>query len=131
MRYDFKAGDKVEVSGAVKWGDEYVNVSSPGVIEVWKKGAYALVTIEQVDGDVGVCVHVLKQNLSHYQEMGILVPESKVVKMSGKPFKSGSKVNTIKGTTVHPVFPDKTAYTFVEDDSVVEAWRCKPVDEAQ
>lgn len=131
MRYEFKAGDKVEVSGEVKWGDTYVNVSSPGIIEDWKKGAYALVNIEQVDGDFGVCVHVLKKNLSHYQEMGVLVPESKVVKMSGKPFKSGSKVNTIKGVTAHPVFPEKTAYTFVEDDSIVEAWRCRPNEEAK
>ncbi|AJD93105.1 hypothetical protein JMA_37870 (plasmid) [Jeotgalibacillus malaysiensis] len=54
----------------------------------------------------------------------LLSPGSKVVKSSGKPFKSGLKVNTIESITKHSVFPDKVAYRFQEDDSIVEAWRC-------
>lgn len=62
-----------------------------------------------------------KQN----NEEVLLAVGTKVSKISGKPFKSGSKVNTIKGVTHHPVFHDKPAYSFEEDDSVVEAWRCR------
>jgi len=56
----FNEGDEVHVSGEVKWGDSYYRVSTPGVITQWKKGAYALVTLEQVDGDHNVCIHVPK-----------------------------------------------------------------------
>ena len=35
-----------------------------------------------------------------------------------KPFKSGSKINTIKGVTMNPHI-NKVAYSFEEDDSVV------------
>lgn len=64
-----------------------------------------------------------KQN----NEEVLLAVGTKVSKISGKPFQSGSKVNTIKGVTHHPVFPDKPAYSFEEDDSIVEAWRCRPL----
>lgn len=64
----FKAGDKVYISGEVKWGDDYYRVASEGVIEEWKKGAYALVTVEYIDGDYGVCTHVLKQDISAIEE---------------------------------------------------------------
>ncbi len=47
----------------------------------------------------------------------------KVKKLSGKPFKSNLKVNTIKGVINHPV-NGKIAYTFEEDDSCVEVTRC-------
>lgn len=48
----------------------------------------------------------------------------KVFKTSGKPFKSQFKVNTVKGVTTNPHtnFP---AFTFEEDDSVVDAWKCE------
>lgn len=59
----------------------------------------------------------------------LLPPGSKVMKLSGKPFKSGLKVNTIESITTHSVFPDKTAYRFKEDDSIVEAWRCVECNE--
>lgn len=42
----------------------------------------------------------------------------KVIKKSKKPFKSGLKINTVKGITINPNVC-KIAYTFVEDDSVV------------
>lgn len=51
---------------------------------------------------------------------------TKVYKPSGKPFKSGEKINTIKSLTEHNVLP-RPAYTFEEDDSIVECFRCIPV----
>ena len=41
-----------------------------------------------------------------------------------KPFKSGQKINTVKSITVHPItgYP---AFSFHEDESVVECFRCK------
>ena len=45
-------------------------------------------------------------------------------KRSGKPFKSGLKVNTIKGVVVHPTL-NIPAYTFSEDDSYVECRQCE------
>ena len=48
----------------------------------------------------------------------------KVRKKSGKPFKSGSKVNTVKHLVSH-LETSKTGFAFLEDDSVVEAWRCE------
>jgi hypothetical protein len=44
-----------------------------------------------------------------------------------KPFKSGSKINTIKGVIVHPIL-NVPAYIFVEDDSFVECRRCFILD---
>ena len=52
---------------------------------------------------------------------------TKVVKPSGKPFKSRQKVNTIAGYTIHPKLGN-ACYTFTEDDSYVEAWRCKELN---
>lgn len=52
----------------------------------------------------------------------------RVHKSSGKPFKSGNKINTVKGVVIHPfkhkVKKDIYAFTFVEDDSVVECEKC-------
>ncbi len=47
-----------------------------------------------------------------------------VIKESGKPFKSGNTVNTIKGYMPHPYLINEQAYTFYEDDSYVEIRRC-------
>jgi len=56
----------------------------------------------------------------------------KVIKdKSGKPFKSGLKVNTVKSVIDHPELShDKPilAYTFFEDDSYVECRRCEVVN---
>lgn len=55
----------------------------------------------------------------------------KVVMKSGtepKPFKSGLKVNTIKGIVPHPFLKGEMAYTFEEDDSFVECRRCIKID---
>ena len=47
----------------------------------------------------------------------------KASKKSGKPFKSTLKMNTIKCVTDHPML-HIPAYTFVEDDSIVECRQC-------
>jgi len=44
---------------------------------------------------------------------------------SGKAFKSGLKINTVKGVINHPIL-NIPAYTFEEDDSYVECRRCEP-----
>lgn len=46
----------------------------------------------------------------------------KFKKKSGKPFKSGNKVNTYKSTTVNPN-SGKQAYAFIEDDSIVDVFK--------
>lgn len=45
-------------------------------------------------------------------------------KRSSKPFKSGLKINTIKGVIPHKQLEDQMAYIFEEDDSYVECRRC-------
>lgn len=52
---------------------------------------------------------------------------NKVSKISGKPFKSKSKINTIKKITVNPN-TNRQAATFIEDDSVVDLHILKCVD---
>jgi len=51
----------------------------------------------------------------------------KVTKSNGKkepkPFKSGSKINTVMGIVKHPIL-GIDAFTFLEDDSIVECRRC-------
>lgn len=47
----------------------------------------------------------------------------KVVKTSGKPFKSGLKSNTVRSLTFG--YQNRPGFTFEEDDSVVEAFRCE------
>jgi hypothetical protein len=44
-----------------------------------------------------------------------------------KPFKSGSKINTVKGVIMHPIL-NIPAFTFEEDESYVECRRCGVVD---
>lgn len=47
----------------------------------------------------------------------------KVVKLSGKPFKSGLKTNTVKAVVDHSILKIP-AYSFIEDNSVVECRQC-------
>ncbi len=47
---------------------------------------------------------------------------------TNQPFKSGLKINTIKSIVNHPVL-NTPAFSFVEDDSIVECRRCKIVKE--
>lgn len=51
----------------------------------------------------------------------------KVAKKSGKPFKSQLKANTVKGETINPN-TGKKAYTFWEDESIVDQDICIEVD---
>lgn len=51
----------------------------------------------------------------------------KVIKRSGKPFKSGDKVGTIKGFVKHPKL-EVTCFTFDEDDSYVACYQCVTVN---
>ena len=48
----------------------------------------------------------------------------KVKKKTGKPFKSTFKVNTVKDLVINP-YTQKIAFTFMEDDSNVECFRCE------
>lgn len=53
----------------------------------------------------------------------------RIEKKSGKPFKSRLKINTVKGIAPHPVFPDRQAFTFEEDDSLVLVSMCQLANE--
>lgn len=44
-------------------------------------------------------------------------------KFTPKPFKSGLQVNTVTGVVKHPFTPH-LAFTFAEDESTVECFRC-------
>ncbi len=56
----------------------------------------------------------------------------KVKKKSGKPFKSGKKIATVKGITVNRQDPKRRpAYTFYEDDSVVNIDTCEDAMERE
>lgn len=47
---------------------------------------------------------------------------------SGKPFKSGLKINTVKAAdVVHPV-TGNLCFTFVEDESYVVCYKCEAVE---
>ena len=49
-----------------------------------------------------------------------------VKKKSGKPFKSGKKVNSVKGIVTNEKDPQKrNAYIFYDDDSVVNTDICE------
>ncbi len=47
-------------------------------------------------------------------------------RLEPKPFKSGKKINTVKGIVTHPIL-SVPAYTFIEDDSILECRRCVQV----
>lgn len=49
-----------------------------------------------------------------------------VEKHSRKPFKSGNRVNTVKGFTINP-HSNLQAVTFEEDDSIVDLIQIKPI----
>lgn len=52
----------------------------------------------------------------------------RVLKTSGKPFKSGRKINTVRGFEVNP-HTNKPAINFVEDDSFVDFHQCQKVND--
>lgn len=53
-----------------------------------------------------------------------------VYKPSGKPFKSGLKHNTVKELVINPN-TNKVAYSFNEDDSVVDVYQCELVESVE
>lgn len=61
-----------------------------------------------------------KQSLEDVQDL----IGKQVYKPSGKPFKSGEKINTVTGVVDHQ-FSNHLAFTFKEDDSTVECFRVK------
>ena len=63
----------------------------------------------------------------HSGRLYIRMIGKKVRKTSPKPFKSGKKVNTVKSIVMHPILKDVMAFTFEEDDSIVECRRCAEV----
>lgn len=99
-------------------------------------------TCYQVEGEN--CIHAGKQfvispcpscsvwmNSPQCQQSILLRDEAlkfrgkKVVKKSGKPFKSGEKVVTVKGVIPHPQLEGKWAFTFEDDASYVRTTNCK------
>jgi len=56
------------------------------------------------------------------------VSEKNKLKYKPKPFKSGLKINTIKGVITHKQLEGQMAYTFEEDDSYVECRRCEVIE---
>lgn len=56
-----------------------------------------------------------------------MVGKQVMKRRSGKPFKSGNKVNTIKACdTIHPN-TGRLCFTFLEDESYVECHICKEI----
>ena len=53
---------------------------------------------------------------------------SRVMKHSQRPFKSTFQVNTVKGITTNPN-TGLPAFTFYEDEMVVDCYRCKLLNE--
>lgn len=47
---------------------------------------------------------------------------------SGKPFKSGQKINTVRGIINHPQI-NTPAFIFEDDDSYVDCRICKKVED--
>lgn len=62
------------------------------------------------------------------QPTQIASPGQKITKKSNNPFKSGEKVGTVYALCTSLYGPKKNlAYVMEEDDSIVEAFRCKVV----
>ena len=59
-----------------------------------------------------------KLTLEEYEEIDYLIGK-KVKKLSGKPFKNGERINTVKNILINPK-TDKVALTFENDKSIVD-----------
>ena len=64
---------------------------------------------------------MMKTTAVYYSYIG-----KQVAKKSKKPFKSGEKVNTVTGVTINEQ-TGNPAFTFEEDDSNVECFRCTDI----
>lgn len=62
----------------------------------------------------------------YLEAIGHVVYKSRVNSSVGtnKPFKSGKWTNTVASIVAHPYLPNVPAFTFLEDDSIVECKRC-------
>lgn len=69
---------------------------------------------------------ILASGDTHHATNNNIVTGDKVFKISGKPFKSGLKVNTVMEFTINP-HTTKPAFKFEEDKSVVDAHQCEKV----
>jgi hypothetical protein len=68
------------------------------------------------------CLALLYYGLFYvWYKQGIKI--MKVSKKSNKPFKSGSKINTVRGTVINP-YTNKPAFVFFEDNSIVDQYIC-------
>lgn len=72
---------------------------------------------------------ILKDNLPDAPKIQITEADDsfigkKVYKKSCSPFKSGEKIATVKGFTINE-YTNKISFTFEEDESSVECFRCK------
>ena len=76
----------------------------------------------QLQGQVDLTVTDNKILLGQYSKN----VDKTVKKLSGKPFKSRNKTNTVVGVVPHPI-TSRYAYVFKEDDSVVECRMCEVV----
>lgn len=54
----------------------------------------------------------------------------RVIKRSGKPFKSGLKIARVYEVVINPDSGD-FAFKFYEDDSIVDIKQCKPLETEQ
>ena len=68
------------------------------------------------------------ENVAYYKQL--VQDRALVQKRSGKPFKSGSKVNTVVGLALNENI-NKLAFIFAQDDSIVECWRCIPLRDVE
>ena len=95
---------------------------------IW--GAENLDSISKEDSEASSKRRFTRSEKKHRNPDRIYPEGTKVVKFSGKPFKSGEHVNTVKCVVEHPNKIDKNtgrgvpAYTFYEDDSIVECASC-------
>jgi hypothetical protein len=65
-------------------------------------------------------------DLSVYESMIGFKVSKKHGRNQPKPFKSGLKINTVRGVVIHDIL-GVPAFIFEEDDSYVECRRCKIV----
>ncbi len=69
----------------------------------------------------------MKPIIKEYPELWSTWIGKQVHKKSRKPFKSGAQVGTVSGSTTHPV-TGRMCFTFIEDSSYVECFRCRLVE---
>lgn len=64
----YERGQKVHVSGEVEWGMNTYRVCTDGVVEEDTGQRKLLITLEEVDGDFGVCIYVPRNMVKDFNE---------------------------------------------------------------